>query len=85
MRLSVSLEETLTKRKPKTSPILGTIYITLKICHIHNKTNQFKLLKHIKQIVKKLRNLSPGPRKKHLYIVIRNYGLMSVLKEIIGF
>jgi hypothetical protein len=29
-------------------------------------------------------NVSPAPRKKDFYIIVRNCGLISVFKEIIG-
>jgi hypothetical protein len=48
------------------------------------KQTTFKLLKHMKQNIKESGNLSSGPRKKYFYIIIRNYGLISVFKKIIG-
>jgi len=37
------------------------------------KQTTFKLLKPTKQNIKESGNLSPGPRKKGFYIIIRNY------------
>jgi hypothetical protein len=82
MRLSISLEEPLPKGKPdKDIANCGNTLYHTAIYTIIQTT--FELLKHMNQNIKKLGNLSPGPRKKHFYIIIRNYGLISVFKEIV--
>jgi len=73
MGLNISLEELLPRRRPDKdirefweqfiSHLESTIYTA--------KQTKFKLLKHMKQNIEESGNLSPGPRKEHFYVIVR--------------
>jgi hypothetical protein len=85
MGLNMSLEEPLPKGQPDRHRKLWEQFISQLGSAIYTiKQTTFKLLKHMNQNIEESGSLIPGPRKTHFYIIIRNYGLISVFKEIIG-
>jgi hypothetical protein len=48
------------------------------------KPNTFKLLKHMNNDITESAHVNPGPSKETFYIIMRNYGLLTLFKKITG-
>jgi hypothetical protein len=70
------------RNKKKQRKSLEENFIGSVICK--TKPNTFKLLKHMNEILKNQHVQTLVQEKKYFYNIVRNYGLITLFKKILG-